>query len=116
MTPRTEPALRLTVVVRERDTWHHRPVHAEIVHRARAAGLAGASVFGGVEGLAASSLIRTNRPLSPSEDLPVAIVVVDDEARVRAFLPRPDDPVEDSPIVPDACEVVRRTCGAGGTS
>ncbi|MEN3584023.1 DUF190 domain-containing protein [Streptomyces sp. ZYX-F-203] len=117
MTPRTDPALRLTVVVGgERDTRHHRPVHAEIVQGARVAGLAGASVFRGVEGSGASSLIHTDRPPSPSEDLPVAIVVVDDEARVRAFLPRSDDPVEDGPVAPDACEVVRRTCGAGGAS
>ena len=44
------PARRLTVLVGEGDHWHHRPVFTEIVHRAHAAGLAGASVFRGVEG------------------------------------------------------------------
>jgi hypothetical protein len=45
-------ALRLTVYVGEDDRWHHRPVYTEIVHRAHAAGLAGASVFRGIEGTA----------------------------------------------------------------
>lgn len=32
----TGPALRLTVHVGEHDTWHHRPLHSEIVRRAHA--------------------------------------------------------------------------------
>src|SRR2546422_732529 len=49
------PACRLTVFVGESHQWRHRPVYAEIVHRAHRAGLAGASVFRGVEGFGASS-------------------------------------------------------------
>ena len=61
------------------------------MHRAHAAGLAGASVFRGIEGFGASSLIHTSRLLSLSEDLPVAVVIVDTEERVRAFLPQLDE-------------------------
>jgi len=63
------PARRLTVVVGESDVVGHHPLYAEIVHRAHAAGLAGASVFRGIEGFGASSLIHTSRLLSLSEDL-----------------------------------------------
>ncbi|WP_395294941.1 DUF190 domain-containing protein [Kitasatospora hibisci] len=101
------PALRLTVLVGESDRWHHRPLYSEIVHRARAAGLAGASVFRGIEGFGASSLVHTARLLSLSEDLPVAVVVVDTEERVRAFLPRLDGLVAGGLVVLDPCEVVR---------
>jgi uncharacterized protein len=48
------PARRLTVVVGESDVVGHRPLYGEIVHRAHAAGLAGASVFRGIEGFGAS--------------------------------------------------------------
>lgn len=106
-TPRTERALRLTVLVGESDGWHHRPVYTEIVHRAHAAGLAGASVFRGIEGFGASSMIHTQRLLSLSEDLPVAVVIVDTEQKVRAFLPLIEELVGDSPVVLDACELVR---------
>lgn len=47
-------ALRLTVVLGESDTYRHHPAYHEIVLRARGAGLAGASVYRGVEGFGAS--------------------------------------------------------------
>lgn len=37
-------ASRLTIYIGESDTWHHKPLYTELVHRAHAAGLAGASV------------------------------------------------------------------------
>ncbi len=109
MTMTTGRALRLTVFVGENDTWHRRPVYTEIVHRAHAAGLAGASVFRGIEGFGASCLIHTARLLSLSEDLPVAIVIVDTEDRVRGFLPRLEGLVTEGLVTIDACEVVRYT-------
>jgi PII-like signaling protein len=103
----TGPALRVTIFVGENDRWHHKPLYSEIVHRAHTAGLAGASVFRGVEGFGASSLIHTARLLSLSEDLPVAIVVVDTEERVRAFLPQLDELVSEGLVVLEECEVIR---------
>ncbi|MFG2625030.1 DUF190 domain-containing protein [Streptomyces sp. NPDC048473] len=105
--PDTERALRLTVLVGESDGWHHRPVFTEIVHRAHKAGLSGASVFRGIEGFGASSMIHTQRLLSLSEDLPVAVVIVDAEERIRAFLPLIEELVADGGLVVlDSCEVV----------
>ncbi|WP_081238338.1 DUF190 domain-containing protein [Streptomyces viridosporus] len=105
-------ALRVTIFIGENDTFHHRPLSSEIVHRAHEAGLAGASVFHGIEGFGASSLVHTTRPLSLSEDLPVAIVV-DREERIRAFLPRLDELVTEGLVVLDDCEVIR-SVGRGG--
>ncbi|MDH6521039.1 PII-like signaling protein [Streptomyces sp. SAI-208] len=107
MTRLTGSALRLTVYIGENDTWHHKPLYAEIVHRAHAAGLAGASVFRGVEGFGASSLIHTSRLLSLSEDLPVAVVIVDTESRVREFLPQLDELVTEGLVTLEDCEVIR---------
>ncbi|POX43830.1 DUF190 domain-containing protein [Streptomyces sp. Ru72] len=107
MTRLTGRALRLTVFIGEHDTWHHKPLYSEIVHRAHAAGLAGASVFRGVEGFGASSLIHTSRLLSLSEDLPVAVVIVDTEEHVRAFLPQLDELVTEGLVTLDDCAVIR---------
>ena len=88
---RAVTGLRLTILISDSDRWHHRPLSAEIVHRAHAQGLAGASVFHGSEGYGASSVVHTSRLLSMSEDLPVAIVIVDEPDKVMAFLPQLDE-------------------------
>jgi uncharacterized protein len=107
MTRLTGNALRLTVLVGENDIWHRKPVYTEIVHRAHAAGLAGASVFHGIEGFGGSSVVHTSRLLSLSEDLPVAVVIVDTEERVRDFLPQLEELLTRGLAVLDECHVVR---------
>jgi PII-like signaling protein len=101
------PALRLTVFVGEDDQWHHRPLYHEIVRRAHDAGLAGASVLRGIEGYGASSRIHTTRLLSLSQDLPVAVLIVDAEERIRAFLPQLDELVTEGLVIIDPVEVIR---------
>jgi PII-like signaling protein len=101
------PALRLTVFVGEDDQWHHRPLYHEIVRRAHDAGLAGASVLRGIEGYGASSRIHTTRLLSLSEDLPIAVVIVDAEERIRAFLPQLEELVSEGLVLVDPVEVIR---------
>ncbi|WP_410569786.1 DUF190 domain-containing protein [Amycolatopsis sp. cmx-4-61] len=101
------PATRLTIYLGEDDHWHHKPLYHEIVRRARDAGLAGASVLRGVEGYGASSLIHTTRILSLSEDLPVVIVIIDEEPKLRAFLPQLDELIGEGLVTLDQVEVVR---------
>jgi uncharacterized protein len=100
-------ASRLTILVGEEDTWHGRPLYAEIVHRAHAGGLAGASVFRGIEGFGASSRVHTTRLLSLGEDLPLAIIVVDTAERISSFLPQLDELVTEGLVVLDEVRVVR---------
>lgn len=100
-------AVRLTAIFGETDTYQHKPLYHEIVRRAREAGLAGASVFRGVEGFGASSAIHTTRLLSLSEDMPIAVVIVDDEQRVRDFLPELDELVTEGLVLLDEVEVIR---------
>jgi len=107
------PALRLTVLIGEDDVWHHRPLYHEIVRRARAAGLAGATVLRGIEGYGASSLIHTSRILSLSEDLPVVVVLVDGEEKIRAFLPELSELVTEGLVIVDPVEVIRYSGRAG---
>ncbi|MFI8186266.1 DUF190 domain-containing protein [Actinacidiphila glaucinigra] len=107
MTRLSGTAVRLTILIGDNDTWHHKPLCTEIVHRAHAAGLAGASVFHGVEGFGASSLVHTARLLSLNDSLPVAIIIVDQGERIRAFLPQLDELVSEGLVTLDEVEVIR---------
>ncbi|MEV5612425.1 DUF190 domain-containing protein [Streptomyces sp. NPDC052225] len=69
-------ATRLTVHLPATALWHRRPAYAEIVHRAHRTGLAGATVLHAVHSTAC------------------AVIVVDEDDRVRAFLAELDDVLE----------------------
>lgn len=101
------PALRLTIFIGETDQYQHHMLYHEIVSRAKEAGLAGASVFRGIEGYGATSIVHTTRILSMAEDLPLAIVIIDDHERIRAFLPQLDDIVGEGLVILDDVEVYK---------
>ena len=100
------PAVRLTIFIGEDDTWRHKPLYHEIVNRAREAGLAGATVLRGCEGYGTSSAIHTTRILSLAEGLPILVLIVDREDRVRAFLPELDELVGEGTVLLDEVEVL----------
>ncbi|MGB8652811.1 MAG: DUF190 domain-containing protein [Mycobacteriales bacterium] len=103
----TGPARRLTVYIGESDRWQHHSLTSEILHRAHAAGLAGASVFRGVSGFGPSGLVHTSHVLSLSDDLPVAVVIVDEAERIEQFLPQLDEVVSEGLVTVEDVQVVR---------
>jgi PII-like signaling protein len=98
---------RLTIYIGESDRHGHTPLATEIVQRAHAAGLAGASVFRGVEGFGASNHIHTTRILSLSDDLPMAIVIVDRPDAITAFLHDLDELITEGLVVVEDIHVVK---------
>ncbi|MFB7651583.1 MULTISPECIES: DUF190 domain-containing protein [unclassified Streptomyces] len=103
----TQPALRLTVLIDDTDRWHHKPLCSEIVHRAHAAGLAGASIFHGVEGFGGQQIVHTTRLLSMADDLPVAVVIVDGQEPIQAFVSQLEDMNIEGLITLESVQVVR---------
>jgi PII-like signaling protein len=101
------PQQRLTIYVGESDRHGHTPLATEIVQRAHAAGLAGASVFRGVEGYGASNHIHTTRILSLSDDLPMAIVIVDRPGAIAEFVQQLDELISEGLVVLEDVEVVK---------
>lgn len=80
------PALRARIYVGEADHHDGRPLYQAIVERLRQRGVAGATVLRGIEGYGANAHLHTTRILRLSEDLPILIEVIDEEARLRAAL------------------------------
>jgi hypothetical protein len=100
-------ARRLSIFIGESDQWHHRPLYAEIVHRAHKAGLAGATVLRGLEGFGASHQVHTTRLLSLTEHLPCLIIIVDTPDRIDAFLPQLNELVTEGTVVLEDVTVLR---------
>ncbi len=98
---------RLTIFIGESDTVGHKSLADEIVHRAHGAGLAGATVFRGVEGFGASNRLHTTRILSLSDDLPIAVIIVDTAENIQEFLPELDQLITEGLVILDEVEVVK---------
>lgn len=89
----------LVVLIGESDHWQGRPLYSAIVERAREMGLAGATVTRGVMGFGANSRIHTTSILRLSEDLPIAIQIVDIEERLAPLLAILDTMVEEGLVM-----------------
>ena len=99
-------AARLTILVDENDAWHHRPLYVEIVHRARAHRLAGATVLRGIEGFAGISEIHDTHLYHLGDHLPILITIIDDHARIRAFLETLDEVLHKGVALLDDVDVI----------
>jgi len=98
---------RLTIFIGESDRHGHTPLATEIVHRAHAAGIAGATVLRGVEGFGASNHLHTTRILSLSNDLPMIVIIIDSAERIDAFLPQLDELITEGLVIVDDVEVLK---------
>jgi PII-like signaling protein len=107
----TGQGLLLRIYIGESDRWHGRPLYSAIVLAAREAGLAGATVMRGVEGFGAHSRVHTAKVLRLSEDLPLLIEIVDQEDRIRAFLPMCDQMIGEGLITLERVEVLKYSPG-----
>lgn len=105
------PAKRLRIYVGESDQWRGRPLYHAIVLKAREMGLAGATVFRGLEGYGANSRIHTARFLELSSDLPMVIDIVDRPEAIQAFLPHLDAFVTEGLVTLEDVEVIKYVRG-----
>lgn len=81
-------AALLRIFIGERDRRDGRSLYEVIVLEAKQAHLAGATVFAGAIGYGATSVMHHASLLRFSQDLPILIEIVDEEAKLRSFLPR----------------------------
>ena len=101
----------LRIFIGESDRWEGRPLHEALILKARAMGLAGATVVRDVEGFGAHSRIHTTKVLRLSEDLPLVIEIVDREERIREFIPVCDAMIGEGLITLERVEVLKYSPG-----
>ncbi len=80
-------AVLLRIFIGESDRHEHHPLYEAIVLKARELHLAGATVLRGSMGFGKSSRLHTAKILRLSMDLPLVVEIVDNEEKIRAFLP-----------------------------
>lgn len=107
MTTDTTPACLLRVFIGESDDFQGRPLHEAIVLKAREMGLAGATVLRGPMGYGRSSRLHTSKILRLSEDLPLVIEMVDEEAKIEALIAALHPMLGSALVTLEAVRVVR---------
>lgn len=102
-------AKRLRIYIGESDKWHGEPLANAIVLRCRKDGVAGATVFRGVEGYGANSRIHTTHILDLSTDLPIVVEIVDKPERIEQILPALDEMVTEGLITQEDVHIKKYT-------
>ncbi|HZC23923.1 MAG TPA: DUF190 domain-containing protein, partial [Candidatus Binatia bacterium] len=89
----------------EDDKWQNKPLYEAIVMKCRELDIAGATVFRGIEGYGASTLIH-KRHLLFSSDRPIMITVIDTEEKVGKLIPILDEMLHEGLIAISEVEVI----------
>ena len=90
----------------EDDKWHGKPLYEAIIQKCRELDLAGATVYRGIEGYGASTLIHKAHLLR-SSDRPIMVSVVDTQENISKLLPALDQMVADGLIAMSDVEVIK---------
>jgi PII-like signaling protein len=90
-----QDAQLLRVFIGEQDKFDGKPLYEALVLEARRLGLAGATVYRGVLGYGANSVVHTDKILRLSQSLPVVVEIVDTPEKIEAFLPLLDEMMQE---------------------
>ncbi len=102
-----EDGMLLRVFIGEADMYDGKPLFEQIVLRARALNLAGATVLRGMMGFGASSRLHATKVLRLSEDLPIVVEIVDTKEALETLLPFLDETVKDGMITLEKAQVIK---------
>jgi uncharacterized protein len=91
----------------EADKWNDKPLYRAIVEKCRELDIAGATVFRGIEGYGASTLIHRSHLLSFSSDAPIMVSVIDSKEKIEQLIPQLDQMVDQGLIAVSEVEVIK---------
>jgi PII-like signaling protein len=97
------------IFVGEDDKWRGKNLYEAIVESLRANDIAGVTVYRGICGYGAHRRFHKEKRLSLSSDLPIMLSVVDEEAKIRAYLPVLEQMVQEGLVVMSDVDVIKYT-------
>ena len=100
-------ARMLRIHFTESDKWQGKPMHEAIVAKCQELGLAGATVYRGLEGFGASARIYHARSLSFSKDAPIMVSVIDTEDQIQKLIPHLDRMIVGGLVASSKVEAIR---------
>ncbi|HUK48877.1 MAG TPA: DUF190 domain-containing protein [Terriglobales bacterium] len=100
-------AKMLRVHFGENDKWQGKPLYEAIVEKCREMDIAGASVFRGIEGYGASTLIHRYHLFRRGADMPIMVSIIDTEDKIQTLFPVLDKMVGEGLIAMSDVEVIR---------
>jgi PII-like signaling protein len=101
----------MRIFIGESDRWHHQPLWMALLQRLRKDGYAGATVFRGIGGFGARSLLHTTLLERLSQDLPLIIEIVDTAEHVERLLPVLDEMVSEGLVTLEKARVLKYSPG-----
>lgn len=102
-----EEGLLLRIFVGERDMYEGRPLHEQIVKKAKKLDLAGATVLRGIMGFGANSRVHTTKLLRLSQSMPLVIEFVDSEEYINRLLPHLDEMMSEGLVTLEKAKVLQ---------
>jgi PII-like signaling protein len=102
-----EQAELLRIFIGESDRHDGRPLYEAVVLKARACGLAGATVLRSPMGYGANSRLHTAKILRLSDDLPMVVEIIDEVEKIEAFLPVLDTMMDGGLVTLEKVHVLR---------
>jgi PII-like signaling protein len=99
----------MRIFIGEDDRWHGKPLYDALVESLRANDIAGVTVYRGISGYGAHRRFHRERRLALSSDLPVMLSVVDEESKIRGYLPVLEQMVQEGLVVLSDVEVIKYT-------
>ncbi|MFZ1136649.1 MAG: DUF190 domain-containing protein [Candidatus Korobacteraceae bacterium] len=91
----------------EDDQWHGRPLYQAIVERCRKLDIAGATVYRGIQGYGASTMIRRSHLFHLSSEAPILVQIIDTEENIQRLIPALDEMVAEGLIAMSDVEVIK---------
>lgn len=99
--------LLMRVFVKESDHFGGKPLYLALLEVLQGAGIRGGTALRGIAGFGAHTQMHMDRILRLSHDLPVVVEAVDEEARIRAVLPRLDEMIDSGLITFERADVIK---------
>ena len=97
----------MRIYIGESDRWKDMPLYKALVEAMRANDIAGVTVYRGILGYGAHRRIHKDKPLHLSHDGSIMLSVVDTDEKLRAFLPRVEQMVEEGLVVLSDVDVIK---------